>query len=79
VRRTGVLDRDYKSALQELVQSRELALPEYRLIGSVGPDHGKLFQVDVVVGGERIAGASGRSKKEAEQEAAKAALERLRM
>jgi ribonuclease-3 len=77
VRKTGVSDRDYKSALQELVQSRELPLPEYRLIGSIGPDHGKLFQVEVIVRGERIAGASGRSKKEAEQEAAKAALEKL--
>jgi ribonuclease-3 len=79
VRRTGVSDRDYKSALQELVQSRELPLPEYRLTGSVGPDHGKLFQIDVIVGGERIAGATGRSKKEAEQEAARAALEKLRI
>ena len=79
VRRTGVLDRDYKSALQELVQSREMPLPEYRLAGSIGPDHGKLFQVDVIVRGERIASASGRSKKEAEQEAAKAALEKLKI
>src|SRR5438093_6364281 len=79
VRRTGVLDRDYKSALQELVQSREMPLPEYRLAGSIGPDHGKLFQVDVSVRGERIASASGRSKKEAEQEAAKAALEKLKI
>ena len=77
VRRTGVSDRDYKSALQELLQARELPLPEYRLVGSVGPDHGKLFQVEVIVRGERIGEASGRSKKEAEQEAARAALEKL--
>jgi ribonuclease III len=77
-RRTGVSDRDYKSALQELLQSRELPLPEYRLVGSIGPDHRKLFQVEVIVKGERIGDATGRSKKEAEQEAARAALERLR-
>jgi ribonuclease-3 len=77
-RRTGVSDRDYKSALQELLQSRELPLPEYRLVGSIGPDHRKLFQVEVIVKGERIGDATGRSKKEAEQEAARAALEKLR-
>jgi ribonuclease-3 len=79
VRRTGVSDRDYKSALQELLQSRELPLPEYRLVGSIGPDHRKLFQVEVIVEGERIGDATGRSKKEAEQEAARAALEKLRI
>jgi ribonuclease-3 len=78
-RRMGVSDRDYKSALQELVQSRELPLPEYRLVGSIGPDHRKLFQVEVIVRGERIGDATGRSKKEAEQEAARAALEKLRI
>jgi ribonuclease-3 len=44
----------------------------------VGPDHRKLFQVDVVVNGEAIAQGTGASKKEAEQEGAKAALEKLR-
>jgi ribonuclease III len=78
-RRVGVSDRDYKSALQELLQSRELPLPEYRLVGSIGPDHRKLFQVEVIVRGERIGDATGRSKKEAEQEAARAALEKLRI
>jgi len=77
MRRTRVWDRDYKSALQELLQSRERGLPEYRLVASIGPDHRKLFQVEVVVQGERIAEAAGRSKKEAEQEAARAALEQL--
>jgi ribonuclease III len=77
MRRTRVWDRDYKSALQELLQSRERGLPEYRLVASIGPDHRKLFQVEVVVQGERIAEAAGRSKKEAEQEAARAALEQF--
>ena len=70
--------RDYKSALQELVQSRNAPLPEYRLVGTVGPDHRKLFQVEVVVSGEPLAEATGASKKEAEQEAARLALEHLR-
>jgi ribonuclease-3 len=77
VRRTGVSDRDFKSALQELVQARELSLPEYRVVGSAGPDHHKIFHVQVVVNGERIAEATGSSKKDAEQEAARAAVEKL--
>jgi ribonuclease-3 len=79
VRRTGVSDRDFKSALQELVQSRELSLPEYRHVGSAGPDHRKLFHVEVIVNGACIAEATGASKKEAEQEAARTALEKLKL
>jgi ribonuclease-3 len=77
-RRTGAGGQDHKSALQELVQSRGAPLPEYRLVGTLGPDHRKLFQVEVVVSGEPIAVATGTSKKEAEQEAARLALEQLR-
>ena len=75
--RVGAAGQDYKSALQELVQSRNEPLPEYRLIGTVGPDHRKLFQVEVVVNGGPVADATGTSKKEAEQEAARLALGRL--
>jgi len=75
--RVGAAGQDYKSALQELVQSRNEPLPEYRLIGTVGPDHRKLFRVEVVVNGGPVADATGTSKKEAEQEAARLALERL--
>jgi ribonuclease-3 len=78
VRRDGQIAQDYKSSLQEFVQSRELPLPEYRLAGTVGPDHRKLFHVEVVVQGERLSEAVGASKKEAEQEAARMALEKLR-
>ena len=49
--------------------------PEYAVIGETGPDHHKTFQVEVRVGGNAMADASGRSKKEAEQEAARLALE----
>jgi ribonuclease III len=69
---------DYKSALQELVQSREQGLPEYRLVGVLGPDHRKQFEIEVAVGGEPLARATGPSKKEAEQESARLALEKLR-
>jgi len=77
-RRVGALGQDYKSALQELLQSRDLPLPEYRLVGTAGPDHRKLFEIELLVKGMRLAGASGPSKKEAEQEAARLALEELR-
>jgi len=70
--------QDYKSALQELLQARDLPLPEYRLLGTMGPDHRKLFQVEVVVNGEALAESTGPSKKEAEQDAARAALDKLK-
>ena len=77
VRREGTVGHDPKSALQEYLQSHDRPLPEYRLTGSRGPDHHKLFQVEVSVGGEALAEATGASKKEAEQEAARLALEKL--
>lgn len=69
--------RDFKSTLQERIQSAGDPLPEYVVIGETGPDHHKTFQVEVRVRGEAVAEASGRSKKEAEQKAARLALERL--
>ena len=75
----GVAGQDYKSALQELLQSRGEAPPDYRLVGTIGPDHDKKFHVEVVVRREPIGEAVGPSKKEAEQEAARAALEKLRI
>jgi len=77
LRRDGVSAQDYKSALQELVQGRNRPLPEYRVVGAIGPDHQKLFDVEVLVAGEPLARATGPSKKEAEQEAARLALSRL--
>ena len=78
VRRSGVAGGDHKSALQEYLQSNDVPLPEYRLAGTVGPDHRKLFQIQVVVRDEVLAEAIAPSKKEAEQEAARLALEKLR-
>jgi ribonuclease-3 len=68
---------DYKSALQERVQAGGHPLPEYGVIGETGPDHHKQFQVEVRVGGKPLAKGIGRSKKEAEQEAARVALTQL--
>src|SRR5919109_3996253 len=69
--------RDYKSALQERLQALGRPLPEYRVSGESGPDHRKTFSVEVIVGGEVLGAATGRAKKEAEQEAAREALARL--
>jgi ribonuclease-3 len=77
IRRHGLGGQDYKSALQELLQSRDLPLPEYRLVATLGPDHRKQFQVEVAVRGDAVAEAIGPSKKEAEQEAARLAMEKL--
>jgi ribonuclease-3 len=66
---------DYKSALQELLQARGLGLPEYRVAGERGPEHDKVFEVELRVNGDVAASASGRSKKDAEQQAAQRALQ----
>ena len=79
-RRTGAaasFTDDWKSALQEFLQSQGRGLPAYRLAGELGPDHRKSFVVEVMVEGQPLAQAEGRSKKEAAQSAARAALEKL--
>ena len=68
---------DWKTSLQELTAELALGVPEYR-VGEEGPDHAKLFHADAVVQGEVRGGGSGRSKKEAEQEAASAAFAALK-
>ncbi|MCI9121277.1 MAG: ribonuclease III [Oscillibacter sp.] len=69
--------RDYKTALQELVQRQADQVLVYRMVGEEGPDHAKTFVVEVLLNGTAIGDGSGRSKKEAEQSAARSALERL--
>ena len=69
--------RDHKTALQELVQRESGQTLTYRLVGEEGPDHAKVFRVEVCLNGETIGSGSGHSKKEAEQQAAAAAMERL--
>jgi ribonuclease III len=66
--------QDYKSQLQERLQALGRPLPDYRVSGESGPDHHKIFSVDVVVSGEVLGSATGRAKKEAEQDAARQAL-----
>jgi ribonuclease-3 len=68
---------DHKSALQEFLQSRGMAPGTYHVIAETGPDHQKTFQVEVRISGQAPAMGTGRTKKEAEQSAAIAALIQL--
>ena len=70
--------RDYKTSLQEVVQRKANQALHYEMIGASGPDHDKVFTCAVVLNGTVIGQGSGRSKKEAEQSAARAALERMK-
>ncbi len=69
---------NYKSLLQEYVQARHKTHPRYRVVTEVGPDHMKLFTIEVSVRGELLGRGQGYNKKEAEQNAAGDALVRLR-
>ncbi|HVT45603.1 MAG TPA: ribonuclease III [Thermoanaerobaculia bacterium] len=73
--RTDLLFHDYKTALQELAQGMGLALPDYVVIEELGPDHDKRFVVEVRVSNAMACRGEGSSKKEAQQEAARHALE----
>lgn len=66
--------RDFKTLLQEITQKDEGKAPEYTLIGEEGPDHNKVFTVRVSLEGKELAKGSGRTKKEAEKQAAKKAV-----
>lgn len=62
--------KDYKSRLQEFVQSKGLPAPKYQVVEETGPDHDKHFVIEVMVGGESWGKGEGRSKSTAEQNAA---------
>lgn len=66
---------DHKTQLQEMLQARWKTTPTYHLVATCGPDHERVFEVEVRLRGEPLAKAVGRSKKEAEQNAARAAIE----
>ena len=70
---------NYKSHLQEYVQSTFRTHPVYRIRSEVGPDHSKQFMVEVMVGRRSLGSGRGRNKKEAEQAAARDALERAQV
>lgn len=72
-----ISESDRKSALQEYLQGKGGQLAEYRLAGESGPDHQKTFMVEVWIKGECMSSAEGSTKKEAEQKAARLALEKL--
>jgi len=69
--------RNYKSILQQHAQRVWGQTPDYRVLDEKGPDHSKAFEVAVSIGGQTFPSAWGKSKKEAEQESAKLALEKL--
>jgi ribonuclease-3 len=71
-------DVDFKSQLQELVQSRYRSSPSYWMLQATGPDHDRLFTVAVAVGDRVLGEGSGKSKKLAETNAARNALERFK-
>jgi len=72
-----IAESDRKSALQEYLQARGESPAEYRVAGESGPDHQKVFQIEVWINGECMARGEGSTKKEAEQRAASSALELL--
>jgi ribonuclease-3 len=71
------LRRDFKSRLQERSQALLQQAPHYAVVGQEGPDHDKTFRVAISLGGQELGQAVGKSKKEAEQNAAAVALEKL--
>jgi len=68
---------DCKTGLQELCQKEFETLPVYELLQESGPDHQKVFEIQLLIAGQVISKGVGRTKKEAEQQAAKEALKQL--
>jgi ribonuclease-3 len=66
--------KDFKSRLQELAQARLQMAPTYTVLSEQGPDHAKTFEIAILIGDKEYGRAFGRSKKEAQQNAARQAL-----
>ena len=75
--REKAVDRDYKTGLQECVQRTPGKNVTYRLVEEIGPDHNRIFVMEAAVDGKVVGQGRGRTKKEAEQLAAKTALEHM--
>ncbi len=73
---TGFM-KDYKTRLQEISQGRFRVMPRYRLVSSTGPDHRKTFEINLYIKEELVGVGHGASKKAAEQDAARQALEKI--
>lgn len=71
----GLHLQDYKTKLQEVAQAKFKAAPRYNVVSSTGPDHDKVFEIRVVLQEQELAMGSGKSKKEAEQAAARKVFE----
>lgn len=69
--------KDPKSLLQEKVQSKNLPAPKYQVVSEIGPDHNKKFTIEVIINGKAEAKGVGKSKSEAEQDAATNTLETM--
>ena len=76
--KAGKTTPNYKALVQELVQGQNRPTPVYRLVEATGPDHSKQFTAEILVEGEAMGRGTGRSKKAAESQAARAAWEKLR-
>ena len=74
---TKLHNADYKTQLQELVQQKKNQVLTYALVGQSGPDHDKQFSVEVALNGKVVGSGIGSSKKRAEQDAARSAIEKL--
>ena len=75
IAKRSVESTDYKTSLQEIIQEKSGQTLSYRVTDESGPDHQKTFTVEVSLNGQSLSSGSGKSKKEAEQAAAKAAIE----
>ncbi|ABW19002.1 ribonuclease III [Alkaliphilus oremlandii] len=75
----GNLFRDYKTDLQEILQSKYDEKISYKVVSEVGPDHNKTFEVEILLGEKSLGMGEGKSKKEAEQRAAKSALKKVEL
>ncbi|MFG5142521.1 putative dsRNA-binding protein, partial [Campylobacter lari] len=74
---TQSLFKDYKTKLQEITQANMAGTPEYIVVNAFGPDHKKQFEIAIKIQGKEFARAIAGSKKEAQQQCAKIALEKL--